>query len=478
MSPSRETGEGADVVVIGGGPVGLAFASEVVACNDDARVVVLEAGPILGSKLGSHIRDLTPVEHDAYLDGVRRSFGAEAVGDVPSPALYRLDQTGVPDTMPNAFRARGWGGMGSLWRGVCPAPVASERTPLHQASKVQILLDEASERLGASTAVAGDDPLVSLVGEKLNSVGVRSELMPVAAERIDGVVRWHGTNRILSALEPAQICRISVQPMTYARRIDDRRGLVEAVCLATGTARSYESKIVFVAANAFESPALLYRSGCRLPALGRYLNDHLKTEIVVAMDGSVYCAADGIAADIESLGVVWVPAQDGREFHGQVMSGDFLQRRNPTVAARLARLSWFAAKDLDAGCSVTMDADDLGPMPVLRTNYAYTEGDRRRASQLLEDAQKVATLFGRPVADTGLMPGGSSLHYLGTTRMGEDDATSVCSRDGLVWGAERIYVGGGGVIETSTRCNPTLYSVALALNTAHAVITRLDAGQT
>jgi len=68
-----------------------------------------------------------------------------------------------------------------------------------------------------------------------------------------------------------------------------------------------------------------------------------------------------------------------------------------------------------------------------------------------------------------LQPLGTSMHYLGTTRMGlVDDGHSVCGPTGAVWGHPTVFVVGNGVIDTATACNPTLTSVAYALLTADA----------
>jgi choline dehydrogenase-like flavoprotein len=72
------------------------------------------------------------------------------------------------------------------------------------------------------------------------------------------------------------------------------------------------------------------------------------------------------------------------------------------------------------------------------------------------------------------MPLGASLHYQGTTRMGEtDDGTSVCGPDSEVWEAPGVFVAGNNVIPTATACNPTLTSVALAVRGARRIAREL-----
>jgi choline dehydrogenase-like flavoprotein len=91
----------------------------------------------------------------------------------------------------------------------------------------------------------------------------------------------------------------------------------------------------------------------------------------------------------------------------------------------------------------------------------------------IADQARGAVALGEEVPGRGptLVPPGSSLHYQGTTRMGEaDDGESVCDPYSRVWGFENLFVGGNGVIPTSTASNPTLTSVALAIRASEAVV--------
>jgi choline dehydrogenase-like flavoprotein len=64
-----------------------------------------------------------------------------------------------------------------------------------------------------------------------------------------------------------------------------------------------------------------------------------------------------------------------------------------------------------------------------------------------------------------LMPNGAH-HHLGTTRMGQDVATSVVDRDCRVHGVSNLFVAGGSVFPTSGSANPTFTIVALAIRLA------------
>jgi len=99
-------------------------------------------------------------------------------------------------------------------------------------------------------------------------------------------------------------------------------------------------------------------------------------------------------------------------------------------------------------------------------NYNLTWTDLRVIDEAKDAVTRASKALGTFLDDRPpfLLPAGSSLHYQGSVRMGQhDDGRSVCGPDSQVWGTGGLYVAGNGVIPTSTACNPTLTSVALAV---------------
>ena len=104
-----------------------------------------------------------------------------------------------------------------------------------------------------------------------------------------------------------------------------------------------------------------------------------------------------------------------------------------------------------------------------------TERDRENLARAREAILRAARALGEFIGDEPLLLSpGASLHYQGTTRMGEtDDSTSVCGPNSEVWGVPGLYVAGNNVIPTAIACNPTLTSVALAVAGARDIADRL-----
>ena len=209
------------------------------------------------------------------------------------------------------------------------------------------------------------------------------------------------------------------------------------------------ARFVVVAADALRTPQLLWASGIRPDALGRYLNDQAQIVFAVRIRDFVArarrCRRPGAAAGTlsEYSGVSWVPFTDEMPFHGQVMQLDAspvkLADDDPAAPGSIVGLGLFCAKDLQAADRVEFADDDVDGygMPAMRCTTTLTDarprGDRaRQGRRSCASARRSAT---RSTTRPFMMPLGASLHYQGTTRMGEaDDGESVCGPDSEVWG--------------------------------------------
>ena len=96
-------------------------------------------------------------------------------------------------------------------------------------------------------------------------------------------------------------------------------------------------------------------------------------------------------------------------------------------------------------------------------------------NHLTKRTRRSAACVGVLAEEPELAAGGSSLHYMGTVRMGEaNDGSSVCDQYSRVWDVGGLYVGGNGVIPTSTAVNPTLTNVTLAWRAANRIASELQ----
>ncbi|MFY9927987.1 MAG: GMC family oxidoreductase, partial [Streptosporangiaceae bacterium] len=308
--------------------------------------------------------------------------------------------------------------------------------------------------------------------------------------------RWSGADTVLGPLATGTHDHFELHPDTVVRRILHSGGYATGVETAgrDGTRTQMSAQVVVVAADALRTPQLLWASGIRPAALGRYLNDQPQVVAAVSVripDTAPASGAGAVRAELNYsqgqgdqrdllAGVAWVPFADGlHPFHGQVMQLDAspadLGVEDPSGV--VVGLGWFCAKDIRAEDRLEFDdgQPDAFGLPAIRVHYRLTGRDREQIEAAMDQQRRAAKALGGfiPRGEPRLLPAGTSLHYQGTVRMGEtDDGTSVCDPDSAVWGVAGLYVGGNGVIPTATACNPTLTSVALAVRAARAITRR------
>ncbi|MEU6744870.1 GMC oxidoreductase [Spirillospora sp. NPDC046719] len=481
---------GYDVVIVGSGPVGTAIARELADLDPALRLLVLEAGPVLGPEPGGHVKNIADVPSRtaavAAVTGDRTAPGA-------TPARPGTTLVGTP-AMPNAAVSTNVGGMGAHWTCACPRPGDDEIPDFVDPAAFGAALARAEELLHVTTHAFDRAPLTPTVqkrlGERFDRPGRRPVgPMPMAVTvGADGSPHWTGPAAIAGDLwrRPG----VTLRPGTLARRVlveDDRRVTgVEVVDTTTGAVQRVAARAVVVAGDALRTPRLLWVSGVRPEALGRYLNDQPQIMAAALLDeAGVPDASPAGTAIVPLSGVSWVPYAADRPFHGQVMQLDAspvpLDPGTTVRPGQVVGLGWFCRKQLSPDDRVWFDDGELDEhgMPAIRIEYRLTDADHAAIAAAKAEISAAAAALGRPLDAPFVMPAGSSLHYQGTTRMGPaDDGTSVCDATGRVWGTDNLYVGGNNVIPTATACNPTLTAVAFGVLSARSLQARLRAEET
>ncbi|WP_085477339.1 GMC oxidoreductase [Rathayibacter oskolensis] len=500
--------ERVDVAIVGSGPTGAAYARILTETSPGTTIAMFELGPTVTSPAGAHVKNIedrderTRAQHlsegsaagaptISNPGGVKAGMRAARAGTFLLDKHYRLEGE---DGLPAVAMSSNVGGMAAHWTGACPRPGGSERIAF--LPDLDELLGEAERLLGVTTHAFDGAPFGDLVRERLAEAVDEGRVaetavqpMPLAAHRRDdGRLVWSGSDVVLgdeTRANPDFTLFDESQVVRVVLGADGRASGVEVRDVRTGARSTVVARAVVVAADALRTPQLLWASGVRPPALGRTLNDQAQivfavrirdaADVVQAVDSG---AATGLS---EQSGVTWVPFVDELPFHGQIMQLDAspvpIAEDDPAAPGSIVGLGLFCAKDLQSSDRVEFSDDELDetglPAPVI--HYTLTARDHETIGRACTEIVRLGRAIGEPLDDRAfVMPLGSSLHYQGTTRMGEhDDGESVCDTDSEVWGVPGLFLGGNGVIPTATACNPTLTSVGLAVRGARRIADRL-----
>jgi choline dehydrogenase-like flavoprotein len=474
----------ADVAIVGGGLVGSVLARWLAAGG--ARVAVLDAGSPASVVPGTHLRNVPACRADRsfYYDLVRAHLRPASVPQPtgsplgpevpPMPEGHGLNAEQRADrNMPAARVTNVLGGMGALWNCVTPRLDASlEPWPGISPPEWDALYARAEEALGVSLeASAGSrrqEALLRALAERYPSV----RPAPLAGRRSpDGPVRWTG---------PAEIMGEGVEllPQHAVRRLRQRGGRVteaEAVALDSGEVATIAAETFVVAAGGIRTPALLAASRISGDALGRYLYDHPVAYAQLVLNPELLPGR----LDGDPDPFVIVPLGESRPFHALLLcdaydAGVLEGRVDDTL---LVGLYWYTLMEPRFENRIVFSGrstDSVGlPQPTFE--YALSQADRERLRDALEDLRAAGRLLGTflPTSPPQIRSAGSSMHIMGTTRMGEaDDGHSVVDPTGRVWGFENLYLGGTGVVPCPTASNPTLAVCAVAARTADRILGR------
>lgn len=506
--------ENFDVIIVGSGPAGSAFARTVADLSTDASILMLDVGPQVTTPAGGHVRrsanagqmekaqiasqgpvrgplGLPPARHVAPDERGRLPVGIRPGTFLLSDGMLASDSTGLPA----AAMSSNVGGMGAHWSCACPPPGAGELIPFIPAAEFDADLDDANRLLSVTRDAFADSELaagvISALGKRFDPVlpeGRGAQAMPLSLPAdADGVRGLGGTNTILGDLLLAGNRRFALRSDTLVSSLIRRGERVIGVrtrSMIDGIESSVYGGIVFVAADPFRTPQLLHSSGIRPAALGRYLNDHLDVRCFIQLHdefrelarGESQTGTGGLACD---AGVAWIPFErNAFPFSVQVMQVDASpialdENAEPWPGAH-AGIVIFGPKELspDDRVGFSDSETDAYGMPALRLDHRLSDRDHEMYGRMFQVEDEIARLLGTYVnGGPAALQEGGSYHYMGTVRMGEhDDGESVADSYGAVWGVDGLWVGGNGVIPTATACNPTVTNAALAIRAAKRVI--------
>ncbi|MFT4212049.1 MAG: GMC oxidoreductase [Microbacterium sp.] len=514
-------------VVVGSGPVGSAYARVILESNPTARVVMFEAGPQVTTPAGSSVRNIADPDEKARAremsQGPQSGTHRESLG-IPAGVVvegmftaregtFLLDFGGDgaahAGRFPAAAASNNVGGMGAHWTCAIPRPSFSEKIDFIGDDEWEDLVSTAERLLHHRADAFSDSPIGTAIRALLTDEfgaelpeGYGPSTLPVAGDpQPDGSMVWAGADMVLGPLlDPAtdEASRFELRDLTLVRRIEHDGRTVTGVTiedLRTHETSFFPADLVVVAADAFRSPQLLWASGIRPAALGRYLTEHHVVICTVALDGERMAGlvtdeqlADELARRAQNpvdpvAAVNRIPfSEPDHPFSLQVMYAENppfqLDPAHPAAGNRwgYVNMGYGMRKRprVEDGVSFSADELDWRGFPNMTIEYELTDAEDVEIAAGEERLRRAANALGTFVAGPRLLPNGSSLHYMGTMRTGAlDDGTSVADPWSHVWGYDNLLVGGNGLIPTANTMNPTLMSVAIAVRGARKAAAEL-----
>ncbi|MFI1356478.1 GMC oxidoreductase [Streptomyces sp. NPDC020898] len=499
-----------DVLIVGSGIMGSVVARLLRDTDPALRITMVDGGAPIGTAPGVHLHDIDdPVLWSRYNEkvatGVQGMYtGAEVVREVAdslddlTPGMFHALAFGEDaEAMPATALAWNAGGMGVHWTAATPGPAGDEVFDFGDPARWTADLDTARRMLAVTPAPIGPTEVGELVLDVLHrrydGTGPddrRPQPMPMAVTATaSGPLPRTAPGTVFPAIATGGDPAFTLVTGTLATSLivsedDGRIAGARLRRVADGAESELRADAVLVCADALRTPQLLFASGIRPKALGRYLNEHAFITARVLLDLDRY----GIAPEALPLSRVgefctdslWLPQNGAAQpFHGQIMNRTYVDEDGLPLAHSVGLALYAPVESRPENRLVFSSTDtDLAGMPRIGVEFGYSDADRALIARAQAEVRSLAEEFGPfdPATESALLPPGSSLHLTGTVRSGTaDDGTSVCDPDGRVWGFDNLYLAGNGVIPTPMAANVTLTGAVTAVRAARAVAGRRTA---
>jgi choline dehydrogenase-like flavoprotein len=312
--------------------------------------------------------------------------------------------------------------------------------------------------------------------------------------------------------------RLRIVPNAMAREvITDDRGLATGVSYVdTRDRRDYEvrARIVVLAASACESARLLLNSNSRASeglanssgVVGKYLTDSTG----LSVSGYIPALADGVPHNEDGIGgmhvyVPWwldnktldfprgyhielgggrhapsfgvlggIERLNGVGGYGNQLKDDYRRYYGSTV--NFSGRGEMIPND-DSYCEIDPRVVDRFGIPVLRFHFKFSDHEVQQAKHMQDTfRQVISEMGGTPLATMpsreqgyGLANGGRIIHEVGTTRMGDDPASSVVNKYCQAHDVKNLFIADGGPFVTNADKNVTWTILALAMRTGEYI---------
>jgi len=167
---------------------------------------------------------------------------------------------------------------------------------------------------------------------------------------------------------------------------------------------------------------------------------------------------------------------NGREIggYGKQLKDDYRRFYGATVG--------FAGRgemipNADSYCEIDPNTVDKFGIPVLRFKFKFSDHEINQAKHMQETFRAIIDQMGgtsmgnMPSKESGygLATGGRMIHEIGTTRMGNNPATSVLNKNCQAHDVKNVFVTDGGPFVTQSDKNPTWTILALAMRTSEFI---------
>jgi choline dehydrogenase-like flavoprotein len=474
----------ADLVIIGGGPVGISMA--LALANTSLRVVLLESGGM--------------------------SFEAK------TQALYEGSKTGAPYLTLEASRLRFLGGSSNHWGGWCRPldAIDFERRDWLAYSGWPITKKDVDRYFGKAHALCEAGTLLyDRAATHANPLGTP---LPLAAGGLttrffqfsktrDGILPTHFGERYAADLKKVPHLSVYLQANVTRLGLDASGTKIAEIDVATLNGKKFKvkAKAAVLATGAIETARMLLASNDVRPAgvgnshdmVGRFFADHptpRDSATIVLFNGNLapyYGAAQTVNGTIVRAG--FFPSEAYRRSHAVMGASVTVENKidlddfgKAAVAATAHALgvdaSQAVAYSLGCGMEITPDPDrrftlaaerDALGMPKVNLQMTIADADFARLRLTFQELgrQLLAARLGmiklnQTTRSEWLAALDWGNHHMGTARMSADPKTGVVDANLKVHDVANLYIAGSAVFPTYGVANPTVNLLALALRLA------------